>query len=796
MKRLLKLMFRTALHVALTLLILGGVGVYFAFERLEVEIEALRPEMRERVAGLRRFESTRAGWSFPSTVYSDWYAFPAGTGAGIDRLLREARARGYSKGEDPGSLAPGEYVEFKKTELTVHVRGFDYPEGRTADAIFLVKGERGKLKSVEQLDGPKWAIEPRLEPLYLDTWIPENNELRLYRPLADFPQHLKQAVIASEDGRFHEHMGIDLKGIARAVRRNVMEGAPVEGASTLTQQVIRTFFLSRERSFRRKVREALMAMALEREMGKDEVLELYLNSVYLGQIGGRSIGGFAAGARHYFDVDLKVLTLAQATALVAIVPAPVAYSPLKNPAQTLRLRERVLDLMREGGIIDAETAKAAQTESIVLKHPAPAPTRWPLYAQWARRYLTEHFGLKNGDPTGRGLRVYTGLSPGLQLQAESLLALTIGELEASLGVWKKDPIQGATLGVDPQTGFAPFAVGSRGNEGDQYHRAVQMRRQPGSAIKPVAYAAVLSELDAKGRHRYTPAHTVADERRSFETLEGPWSPRNSDGIYHPWVTLAKAFAKSMNVATTNLVVEIGPQKVADMAKALGINSTLRVVPSIGLGSSEVTMPELVGALSAVATLGKRVDVSPIRVATGLSGKVVMQHQPPHVQGMAPDVATMVLGLMKNSFERGTGYKARLELGSAREVAGKTGTSQQGRDLWFVGVARNLAVGLWAGHDQGHAIWEIAGDTIAPAWGRMVRPLYDDLERQPFDVADTVQRFEIDAYSGCKGGNFPVFQPKGLGLPTCRPLDWEVPKREETDEEKEARRNKGLKRAKR
>jgi penicillin-binding protein 1B len=791
---MLKRLFFVLVSLLLTGLILGGAAVAVGWSWLDDEVARLTDELRPRVAAVRDFTLTRGGWAFPSTVWSDWFELAEGRGFGVERVAREAKARGYRKVEGDAPLSPGDYRLEGKNGLQIHLRGFDFPEGRVGPVVLSLTADKARLTQVEVIEGAPWPLPYRLEPLYLDTWIPESNEVRIYTPLVEIPPIVQQAILASEDARFREHKGVDHIGILRAIRRNVQGGGPMEGASTITQQVVRTFFLSRERSFRRKVNEALRALALERVIDKDAILELYLNSVYLGQVNGRSVGGVAAGARQFFDKSLAELSLDEAASLAAIIPAPVKFSPVKDPELTRQRRERVLDRMADLGYVARADAEAARPRPVVLRTPTPPAPRWPLWSQWARKFLTEAFcrpvdgaaGTTNGhgaaascplgDPAARGLRIFTSLDVALQSEAEVAVARSVGELEGEFGVWRRDPLQGAAFGLDPQTGLALFAVAGRGVPGDQFNRAVQARRSPGSAIKPVAYAAVLSEKDENGQYRFTPAHTVSDERTAFDTPEGKWSPRNSDGLYHPWVTVAKGFAKSMNVATTNLVVAVGPQKVADLARKLGMRGDIRVVPSIGLGSSEVTAAELVGALSTVAVGGKRVDVSAVRVAVDRTGKPVWSAPAPTVQVLEPVVAGEMYGLMKNSYERGTGFEARIMLGSSREVVGKTGTSQQGRDLWFVGVAMNMAIGYWVGHDLGHPIWAIAGETIAPAWGRMVRPLFADLERVPFSLPEGVQFVDVDPYSGCKGGGFPVVMPIGQPHPKCRPIDWEVPKR--------------------
>ncbi len=769
---------RRLLRVAIVLVVLGavaaGVLTYLLFER----VGEARDELRPQVEALRAFKLVRPGWAFTARVYTDWYEFGPGRGAGIERLEREAVAREYKKVEKDPQV--GEYTR-KKGELVLHLRGFDFPDGAAKAALVRVtSAKRGDVESVERLAGDAWPVPWRLEPLFMDEWIPENNEIRRWVPMVSIPKAMRDAVVASEDARFYEHDGVDPKGIARAAWRNFSEAEKAEGASTLTQQVVRTFFLTREKSYRRKIAEAVRAMALEDILEKDEILELYLNSVYFGQQpDGRSVGGVAAAARAYFDVDVADLTLDQAALLAGILPSPVAWSPWKNPEMALKRRERVLTRMVELGLASRTDADAAAVKPLALKQAAAPVPRWPLYSLWARRFLTQAMG---EDPAARGLRVFTALDPALQEDAEQGVTREVKVVEEEYGYYKADPLQGAVVGVDPSTGLVPFAVSGRGREGDQFHRAVQAKRQPGSAIKPIAYAAVLSEKTPDGQYKYTPAHIVEDKPRAFETKEGPWRPRNSDGLYHPWVSIAKAFAKSMNVATTNLVVDVGPEKVVEMGRKLGIDSEMRPVPSVGLGSSEVTLVELVGALAAVATVGKRVDPSPVHLAVDRLDQAVWTAPAPTDQVLDPVAAAMLQSLMRNSYVRGTGYMARRELSYVRDVVGKTGTSQMGRDIWFVGVSPRLAVGFWMGHDRRRPLNVIAGDVIAPAWGRMARPLFNDTEMVPFPVPDGVEEVTIDPYSGCKGGGFPVLMPKGQPFPKCKPIDWEIPRRVEKDGE--------------
>lgn len=778
-------MYRIVRRLALLAVVVFALGVAVAALAVTLEVRATAAAMRGEVEALREFRVSRPGWSFTGEIWSDGLDLVPGAPYGLDRVEAEAEARGYHR-DGRGvalDLPPGAYRREGRDRLLLSLRGFGlHPDGPCAPATVRVSSARGgTIEAVEVLRGGPCAGPHRLEPLWMGEWMGDANEARIFTPLAEIPAVVRDAVIASEDVRFRDHIGIDPVGIARALRRNVAEQEAVEGASTLTQQLVRTLFLDRERSYRRKAAEALRALALETLLTKDEILEMYLNSIYLGQRGGQGIGGVAAGARAYFGVGVGELDLARSALLTAVIPAPNTFSPWKAPERAKERRDRVIDRMAELGMVAAEDAARAKASPLGLADPGEREPFQPLYAAWARRHLERAAG-EGEPPAGRGLRVFTALSPALQARAERAVVGEIAAFEASWGPSPRDPLQGALIGLDPASGLAPFAVAGRGREGDQFHRAVQARRQPGSAIKPVAYAAAFALRDDEGRFVFTPATTVPDEPRDFDTPEGPWRPRNAEGFYHPWVSLAKAFGKSLNVATTSLVQEVGPERIAALARDLGISSPLRPVPSIGLGTSEVTLVELTGALSGIAAGGLRVDPSPVRLAVDPRGQVAFRAEPPRERVLDPRSAAMVMTLMRGSFDKGTGWLARSTLGYGRDVAGKTGTSQGGKDLWFVGVTPRLAIGYWLGHDRGRPMHQTASDTIAPSWGRIARVLLDDTAASEFGLPEGVELAGVEPWSGCRGGSWRVAMPKDQPWPGCRPVTWEIPEDSQEGEE--------------
>jgi penicillin-binding protein 1A len=508
---------------------------------------------------------------------------------------------------------------------------------------------------------------------------------------SEFPDHLVDAVLSIEDRRFHSHFGIDPRGIFRAARRNMQAGEIVEGGSTITQQLVKMQLVDSERTYARKLREAAAAVWLERRLAKDEILTRYLNRIYMGA----SAYGMPAAARLYFDKSVSEVTLAEAAMLAGLIRAPSQYNPIRDLDLAQRRSGEVLDAMVANGVIDAAEAERARAEPATLNRPEGASEAGSWFADWAAEQASALAGSFNGN-----LRVRTTLVPSLQKLAEATIEQALGAPGAEHGI-----SQAALVAMRPD-GAVLAMVGGRDYGESQFNRAVQAERQPGSAFKLFVYLAAL-------RNGYRPEDIVD---ASPIGVDG-WEPENFGGREYGRMTLADAFAQSVNTAAARLAQEVGIDAVVQAAKDLGIDADLPAHPSLSLGAAEVSLLDLTGAYASVPA-----GVAPIE-PWGISAFAGDEQEQLYTMGPAVEPQqslaphhTQLIGLLENAVRSGTGRAAALD-GFA---AGKTGTSQNHRDAWFIGFDENLVVGVWVGNDDGAPMDEVTGGSLpATIWKTFV-----------------------------------------------------------------------------
>lgn len=507
--------------------------------------------------------------------------------------------------------------------------------------------------------------------------------------LHEMSSYIPQAVIAIEDRRFHHHFGIDPLGLARAMAANVMEGRLVEGGSTITQQLAKNLFLKPDRTIERKVQEVLLALWLEQKHTKDQILEMYLNRVYFGS----GAYGVEAASRRYFGKSARDVTLSEAAMLAGLLKAPSRLSPARDPKAAEERAQLVLAAMREQRKIgDKELATA-------MSAPATrAASFWTGSEHYvADRVMEELPGLIGEVQTD--VIVETTVDRTLQQLAEKSIRRLIDENGKKLNV-----SQGALVSIDG-TGAVRAMVGGYDYANSQFDRASEARRQPGSAFKAFVFQAAMEQ----GR-------TPDSIRNDAPVRIGKWTPENFNGKYYGRVTLADALAKSLNSVAAQLAMEVGPATVVETAQRMGIESKLTANATIALGTSEVTPLELTAAFVPFANGGYRPDVHFIRRVTTASGKVLYEHQSQAVRVMRPEVVGMMNAMMARTLEAGTGRKAAF----GWPAAGKTGTSQNSRDAWFIGYTANLTTGVWFGNDDGKPTRDITGGSLpAIAWNEFM-----------------------------------------------------------------------------
>jgi 1A family penicillin-binding protein len=524
--------------------------------------------------------------------------------------------------------------------------------------------------------------------------------------------HVVNALIAIEDKRFFSHRGLDYRRILKSAVVNLRAGEIVQGGSTITQQLVRAVLLSREQTYARKLKEAVLARRLEERYSKRQILEAYLNRVYFGH----GYYGIEAAALGYFGKSASALDAAEAATLAALIKGPSVYSPTRAPQSARQRRNLVLAQMQLQGMLSAADAQTAAAAPIGTRSAAPAPTIAPdprdvraagYFRDLVNRELVERFGA-DVVYTG-GLRVYTTIDPKLQALAEEAIASRLRTIPAPRGV--TEPLQGALVAIDPKTGYVRAIVGGRDFDESPFNRAVDSRRQPGSAFKPFIFAMALES-------GFLPSSQLEGLDRPIDTHEGPWLPAGEHE--HSSVRLREALAMSSNRAAAHLLQDVGIRRTLDLVTRFGITSPMPMVPSVALGTGEMSLYELTSAYGVFANRGIWRAPVVIRRVEDRDGREIYRAPASERRVISEATAYLMTSMMADVVSRGTATTARAA-GFRRKAAGKTGTSNDYSDAWFVGYTPQMVTGVWFGYDTPRAIMRrgFAGVVAVPAWARFM-----------------------------------------------------------------------------
>src|SRR6059036_1237616 len=557
-------------------------------------------------------------------------------------------------------------------------------------------------------------------------------ERRIFVPLAHIPQTLRDAVIATEDRRFYSHFGVDPIGVARAVYQNYRRGRFVEGGSTITQQLTKVLFLTPDKSLERKMKEAALALELERRYSKDRILEMYLNQVYFGN----GAYGVEAASRTYFGKSVTELSVKEAALVAGLPRAPTTYSPFEHSEAAKRRREVVLRRMVEyGALKDADAKKLARAD-LGLIPPERRRTTGQYFLEFVQQTLEAKYG---ADMVFKGgLNVYTTLSPTMQLAAEQSLKDGLKALEGrSKSARPGERPEGAIVTIEPQTGYVRAMVGGYDFFRSEFNRAVQARRQPGSAFKPFVYVAALES-------GFTPASRVDDAPVSY-AIGGTgqtWKPENYDRKFRGPTTLQQAVEESINVVTVKLQEQIGLSRTVRVARRFGITSPLDVNLSLALGTSDLTLLELTSAYATLANQGAWLAPTKVRYVTDAQGKLLEEHIAEPKEAVPPETAYVITHMLRGVVERGTGQAAKV-LG--RPIAAKTGTTNDYSNAWFVGYTPRVATGVWVGYDRPRSLGkdETGSRVAVPIWVTFMGKVLGDSPKEDFPMPDKVVVVPVD-----------------------------------------------------
>jgi len=594
------------------------------------------------------------------------------------------------------------------------------------------------------------------------------DERRTLVTVRDIPPVVRSAFLVTEDKRFYTHGGIDWMRVPGAALRNLRARRWREGFSTVTMQLARNVFtedISREKTLVRKLREARVARDIERRYGKDQILELYLNQIYLGA----GAYGVETAAQRYFGKSVRDLNLAEAATLAALPKGPERYKPRRFPDRAVQRRNTVIELMRRQGVVTDADASLAKAYPLRLASRQESGEQAPYFVEWVRQLLEQKFGRQLYED---GLKVYTTLDPDMQSAAERALEAQLRAIEAGRYGRYRHPtyeqyvarsadddahvgasspyLQGAFVALDPRTGAVRALVGGRDYDDSKFNRATQALRQPGSSFKPVVYSAAVQA----GR---TPASPVSDEPVTI----GNWSPKNFDGRFLGEIPMRRALYLSRNLAAVHVGQELGPQAVAAEARKFGISTPIPNFPSIYLGAAAVYPVEMVAAYSAFATLGTRAAPYAVVRVEDRDGRVLWEPEPVRAPVLSPEEAYLMVSMMKDVNVRGTAAGAVGSAGFRIPSGGKTGTTNDGADVWYIGYTPDLVAGVWLGMDRPRPIKGNAqgGDLAAPAWTAFMTEVY---RRKPAPP-DWPQPAGIVAVELVAGTNL-LYIPECVGAP--------------------------------
>ncbi|MCR9674335.1 penicillin-binding protein 1B [Vibrio alginolyticus] len=625
-------------------------------------------------------------FELPTVVYARILNLNPGENITIQELRNELDVLNYRKVSQP--RYPGEYSS-SATRIELIRRPFEFADGPEPDRHVMLHFSDSGLQRIQSLESRGDLGYLRLEPKMLGMLEKDQDEQRLFLRRDQFPEILVDALLATEDRDFYQHDGVSPLAIARAMVANIKAGRTVQGGSTLTQQLAKNLFLTRDKTLWRKVREAYIALILDYRYSKDRILEAYLNEVYLGQSGGEAIHGFGLASRYYFGQPIQELRIDQLAMLVGMVKGPSYYNPIRYPERTKERRDLVLRLLMQQNMLTSEQYEQAVSRSLDTQSKPRIASRQPAYFQQLSIELKEKVGERFKAETG--LRVFTSLDPVSQSKMEQAIAKKIPELAKRGG--KK--LEAAAVAVDRHSGEIRAMVGGKRVGYEGFNRALNASRPIGSLVKPAIYLTALEQPE-----KYNLGTTLHDTPLSLKSSKGNvWTPRNYDRKYRGDVPLYIALAKSLNVPTVRLGMALGIPEVSDTLERLGVNKDeIRPVPSMFLGSFSLTPFEVAQMYQTLTNSGKRAKLTALRSVMDMEGNVLYQSLPRSSRAVDEQAAWLTTYAMKQGVAQGTGRFLQSQFGWAA-LAGKTGTSNDNRDSWFVGVDGREVTTIWLGRDD-------------------------------------------------------------------------------------------------
>lgn len=651
-----------------------------------------------------RFEGRR--FEVPSRVYARPLELYDGASISSGDLQRELELSGFRKGD---GARPGTYSR-NGGRFVISSRGFLFADGLEPRRRLALTIYGDQVQDFRVVAGERSPIV-RLEPAQIGGIYPAHKEDRVLVQLDEVPDLLKQALLAIEDRGFYDHHGVAPLSIARAMMVNLQAGQIVQGGSTLTQQLVKNFFLTREQTLLRKGNEALMSVLLELHYEKNDILETYLNEVYLGQAGTRSIHGFGLASQFYFGESIRDLGLHQAALLVAMVKGPSYYNPRRHPQRTMERRNLVIDVMAEEGIVSESEASEAKARPLgVSEKPSYSENRYPAYIDLVRRHLARDY--KEEDLQSEGLRIFTTLNPGIQNAAEFAVEDMLSRMDSGSS---DTTLESAMVVTSRDSGEVLAMVGGRDPQFAGFNRALDARRPIGSLVKPFIYLTALKDPE-----RYTLISPVEDKKFSLVFDDDRrWEPENYDRKERGEVPLHEALSHSYNLPAVRVGLDVGVDSVRGTLQDFGVTSPISQYPSMLLGSVSMTPVTVAQIYQGLATSGFNTPLRTIRQVTDAGGEALSRYSLEVDQVADPAAVHLVQYAMQETMQEGTGRSVYRFVPQQLSLAGKTGTTDDGRDSWFAGFSGDLMAVTWVGRDD-NGPTSLTGATGAlPVWARFM-----------------------------------------------------------------------------
>jgi penicillin-binding protein 1B len=718
----------------------------------------------------KQFEGKR--WELPARVFARPLDIYEGQQLFADHLEQEMKLLGYRKVDKPTET--GQYQR-SGDQFMVNTRGFQFAEDKEPARSIKVKINSGKISSLGYSDGKSPLNLMRLEPVLIGNFYPRQNEDRVLVKQSEVSPLMIRGLLAVEDKKFYEHQGVNPMAVARAVAANLKAGHTVQGGSTLTQQLVKNFYLTNERSWERKIKEAMMAFLLELHYSKQEILEAYLNEIYLGQDGDRAIHGFGLAAQFYFDRQANELKSDQIALLIGLAKGAAYYDPRRFPDRALERRNLVLSVMLQEKVIpQAEYQDAIQRPLGVTEHRPSGASPFPAYLDLVRQQLQRDY--KEEDIRGAGLMIFTSMDPITQLTSEAILQKRVAQLERAHGI-KKNKLNGALVISNVQGGEVVALVGGRDVRYAGYNHVLTAQRQIGSLVKPSIY---LTAFEHK-RGKYTLASGISDgpvtvkvDKRKY------WQPGNYDMRNMGYIPLLKAIMLSRNTPAVRTGVDVGLDQVINTLHSLGVTSKIPAYPAILLGAIELEPIQVQQVYQTIAAGGSYSPLKAIRSVMNMQGRVLTRYPLTVQQVASPEAVDLLKYAMHQVTVAGTAKELSSVLPAWKTVAGKTGTTNDKKDSWFAGFSGQHVATVWVGRDDNKPINMTGGDGALKVWADLFRVL----PTKPLQVGSSSRLVWVDvdpatglrANSACGGSERVPFikgtQPQKISY--CAPPEAVVP----------------------